>query len=135
MSQYPCPRCGTEVDEPAGCPACGAPPDPVAAELARLRRQLADLDRRDVALRQEYAVLVRQRQQFRERIDELWGRVPRGVPVGPPPTGTPVAVISRVAPPKPAPSRPETSTRSVQTVLLVLGGILLGVAAVVFTAV
>jgi hypothetical protein len=140
MSRYPCSRCGAEADESAGCPACGAPPDPVAAELARLHRQLADLDRRDFTLRQEYAALIGQRERVRRRIDELWGRVPRGVPAGPPPAGTPVAGTSVAAPlmtvqRQPATSRPETSTRSVQTVLLVLGGVLLGIAAIVFTAV
>lgn len=140
MSRHPCPRCGGEADESAGCPTCGAPPDPIAAELNRLCRQLAGLDRRDVQLRQEYAALTGQRQQLRRRIDELWG-VPRGVPAGPPPAGTPVTGVpparmpATAAPPGPVTRRPETSTRSVQTVLLVLGGVLLGVAAIVFTAV
>jgi len=100
-------------------------PDRTAIELDRLRHQLADLDRRDFALRQEYAVLTDQRRQLQQRITELQARATRTVQPSP-------------APPAPAPAaqaRPETSTASVQTVLLVLGGVLLAVAAIVFTAV
>ncbi len=100
-------------------------PDRTAIELDRLRHQLADLDRRDFALRQEYAVLTDRRQRLHQRIIELQARASHAVQ--PPP-----------APPAPVPAAqagPETSTASVQTVLLVLGGVLLAVAAVVFTAV
>ena len=53
--------------------------------------------------------------------------MPPAHPVGPPPRPVPAAA--------PRPGGAETSTRAVQSVLFVLGGLLLGTAAVVFTAV
>src|SRR5207237_9161129 len=50
----------------------------------------------------------------------------------PPPAGAPPPPV---APRATAPARPEASTRTVQNALFVLGGLLLGSAAVVFTAV
>ncbi|MGH3730699.1 MAG: hypothetical protein ACRDTU_18385, partial [Micromonosporaceae bacterium] len=47
----------------------------------------------------------------------------------------PVPTTASWSPTRPGAPRPETSTRSVQNILLVLGGLLLGVAAIVFTAV
>src|SRR5207248_3158895 len=65
---------------------------------------------------------------------------PPGSPVAPPP-GSPVAPAAGppaggpAGPPVAPAARPETSVRTVQNVLFVLGGLLLGSAAVVFTAV
>lgn len=142
MSRYPCPRCGASASDETGCTACGTPPDRTAIELDRLRHQLADLDRRDFALRQEYAALTDHRRHLQQQITELQARIarqahpaltspgPQPSPTGPAaPSPGPAATATGPA------ARPETSTASVQTVLLVLGGMLLAVAAIVFTAV
>ncbi|WP_328343366.1 SCO7613 C-terminal domain-containing membrane protein [Micromonospora sp. NBC_00421] len=64
---------------------------------------------------------------------------PAGRPVVPVPRGGVVAPGGQVPPAgsgnPSAPGRPETSTRTIQWLLFVLGGLLLGTAAVVFTAV
>ncbi|MFC0005935.1 SCO7613 C-terminal domain-containing membrane protein [Micromonospora siamensis] len=147
---YPCPRCGAPADLSRGCPGCGLPPYPPAAEVVRLDREIALLGRETEQARQAYQGLAARLLAAQGRRTELAARIraelpaPRGVPV---PVAGPVAVpagpvggpsrapAGPVGGPSLAPGRPETSTRAVQGLLFVLGGLLLGTAAVVFTAV
>ena len=146
MDTTSCPQCGTATD--AGrCPRCAR----LRADLDRLIAELATLDQRDLRLRQEYAALTRRRHQVQQRIAALQAELARPAPSPAPPaspepayappqadsTRTPVAASPPPAMASAAPGTPrvETSSRSVQTVLLALGGLLLAVAAIVFTAV
>src|SRR6266540_460985 len=141
MVAYQCLRCRSTATDSEGCPACGAPPDPLGVELGQLSTQLAELERRDLQLRTEYARLAERRRDLQRRIGYVWAQVSQRatptVPAGAPPGAAPAEAPRRPSP-RPVPGggvQPETSTRSVQTLLLILGGLLLGIAAVVFTAV
>ncbi|MCW6008848.1 hypothetical protein K1W54_30535, partial [Micromonospora sp. CPCC 205371] len=119
---YPCPACGAPATLESGCPRCGRGPDPDAAEVIRLNAEMADLAARLRAAetrRAELAARVRARAR----------PAPVAAPAPPPP---PVPVL---APAAVAAPRPETSTLTVQSVLFILGGLLLGAAAIVFTGV
>ncbi|MFC7549547.1 SCO7613 C-terminal domain-containing membrane protein [Plantactinospora sp. GCM10030261] len=145
MTTYPCPACGAPADLTAGCSGCRRPGDPVAAEVIRLDGLIAtgaaDLER----ARQRYAGLADELRELRARRNHLAARVRAGTPVqaspGPLPAGPlpagPLPAGPLPAGPLPAgpAGPPETTTRTVQNVLFVLGGLLLGAAAVVFTAV
>ncbi|MFU8852683.1 SCO7613 C-terminal domain-containing membrane protein [Micromonospora sp. SL1-18] len=139
---YPCPGCGTPADLASGCPGCGRPPYPPAAEVIRLDREIATLAPQVERARDAYQELTVRIGAARQRRAELAARIrleipaPRSLgsvppvhPAGPvPPPGTVPAAAPR-------PGGAETSTRAVQSLLFVLGGLLLGTAAVVFTAV
>ncbi|GGN76279.1 hypothetical protein GCM10010112_48310 [Actinoplanes lobatus] len=125
---YPCPHCGAPASLDGGCPACGAGPDPDAAEVIRIDGELDGLQRELHAARTLVADLDRRIQDARGRRASLAARVvARRAPVvtAPPPSFTP----------PPAPAEPRLSTLTVQNVLFTLGGLLLVVAAAVFTAV
>lgn len=150
---YPCPVCGAGADLVRGCPRCGRGPDPIAAEVIRLNAEIAGLVGRVEQARQTYLGLTATLRQRQQRRAELAARVQAMVlaertRVGARPTDTGPAAPAPVAggvsaphhPPAagaaaPAPVRPEASTRTVQNLLFILGGLLLGTAAVVFTAV
>ncbi|MEV6516522.1 hypothetical protein AB0M37_12080 [Micromonospora chalcea] len=147
---YPCPGCGAPADLTAGCRGCGRPPYPPAAEVIRLDREITELVPRVEAARLAYHDLSGRLSTARQRRSALAARIRQEIPVPGPvtvpvpqaagPASLPVAAPApppRVVPPA-APVRPggaETSTRAVQGLLFVLGGLLLGTAAVVFTAV
>ncbi|MBQ1046417.1 hypothetical protein KBX35_29600 [Micromonospora sp. C32] len=147
---YPCPGCGAPADLTAGCRGCGRPPYPPAAEVIRLDREITELVPRVEAARLAYQDLSGRLSTARQRRAALAARIRQEIPVPGPvaapvpqaagPAPLPVAAPApppRVVPPA-APVRPggaETSTRAVQGLLFVLGGLLLGTAAVVFTAV
>ncbi|SCL65112.1 SCO7613 C-terminal domain-containing membrane protein [Micromonospora eburnea] len=155
---YPCPGCGAPADLASGCPGCGRPPYPPAAQVVRLDREIATLTPQVEHARAAYQELAARLGTARQLRAELAARIrleipaprpagpvppPPVVPVPPRPIG-PLPVAGPVGPvpfPGPAPAaapRPggaETSTRAVQGLLFVLGGLLLGTAAVVFTAV
>ncbi|SCG33887.1 SCO7613 C-terminal domain-containing membrane protein [Micromonospora halophytica] len=141
-SAYPCPACGAPADLARGCSGCGRPPYPPAAEVIRLDREIAVLAREVDRTREAYREVSGRYEAARSRRAELAARVraevPRQAPaVRPAPAGVGGGPAVPV-PPRPVPAtpgRPETSTRTVQGVLFVLGGVLLGTAAVVFTAV
>ncbi|MCW3845282.1 hypothetical protein ONA70_34990, partial [Micromonospora yasonensis] len=149
---YPCPGCGAPADLVAGCRGCGRPPYPPAAEVIRLDREIATLAPQVEQARLAYHQLAERLGGARVRRAELSARIRLEIPpprpvapaaVGPvPPVGAvpPVGPLPPVGPvpPLPAAAGPggaETSTRAVQGLLFVLGGLLLGTAAVVFTAV
>ncbi|MEV4658494.1 hypothetical protein [Micromonospora sp. NPDC049301] len=136
---YPCPACGAPADLSAGCAGCRRPPDPIAAEVVRLGREVARLGPEVERARRTYAELAARLAATSRRQAELAAIVRAGVAApftGPAPRGPevrtePVAVGAG----SPAPGAAEASTRTVQGLLFVLGGLLLGTAAVVFTAV
>ncbi|MEE6257173.1 SCO7613 C-terminal domain-containing membrane protein [Plantactinospora sonchi] len=153
---YPCPLCGAGANLATGCPGCGRGPDPAAAEVIRLDAEIAALTVRVAQARETYHTLDTTLRQTRQRRDTLAGQVRSAVLValraasqpGPPaqpvptPTGTastggPAAFSGggRAADVVPAPVRREASTRTVQNVLFILGGLLVGAAAIVFTVV
>ncbi|MET8833153.1 hypothetical protein ABZV78_04450, partial [Micromonospora sp. NPDC004540] len=134
-SGYPCPGCGAPADLASGCPGCGRPPYPPAAEVVRLDREIAGLTPRVEAARVAYQELAGRLSTARQRRAELAARIRLEIPAPRPGTPAPPPVRPQ---PSSVPVRPggaETSTRAVQGLLFVLGGLLLGTAAVVFTAV
>ncbi|MGC4767854.1 SCO7613 C-terminal domain-containing membrane protein [Micromonospora sp. DT44] len=134
-TRYPCPACGGPADLSAGCAGCHRPPDPTAAEVVRLSREVARLEPEVERARRTYTELAGLLTATSRRRAELAAvvRAQRAAP-------TPVVPATPLAAPTPAVATPapgvaETSTRTVQGLLFVLGGLLLGTAAVVFTAV
>ncbi|MFC4021660.1 SCO7613 C-terminal domain-containing membrane protein [Micromonospora sp. GCM10011542] len=158
---YPCPACGSPASLSVGCPGCGRAPNPDAAEVIRLGREIARLGPEVEQARRTYTELAARLDAGQRRRAELAALV-RAEAAGPvraggaayageavpvraeavPPPGRPLPSDGPVAgvPGVPAGGSPaaggaETSTRTVQGLLFVLGGLLLGTAAVVFTAV
>ena len=133
---YPCPACTTAANLETGCPGCGRPPDPEAAEVIELASVILDLTARVEQARQGYTDAVRELTAAQQRRDGLAAKVRARIAVAPPP-GVParVPVGTPAGGPVAGPARPETSGRTVQNVLFILGGLLLGSAAIVFTAV
>ncbi|WP_410811724.1 SCO7613 C-terminal domain-containing membrane protein [Micromonospora sp. 067-2] len=137
---YPCPACGAPADLSTGCAGCGRPPDEVAAEVVRLGREVARLAPEVERARRTYVELAGRLTASSQRRAELAALVRAGaatsvaVPPAPPAalsgSGRPAAGTGSSAP-----GAAETSTRTIQGLLFVLGGLLLGTAAVVFTAV
>jgi hypothetical protein len=124
VTSYPCPSCRTPATMTSGCPGCGRGPDHDAAEVVRLDGEIAVLT---VQLRTTDAAL---RQAWRAR-EAAAARVRASlVPALSHPAPAPTPVIAAAAP-----RSKEASTRLVQNALFLLGGLLLGVAAIVFTAV
>jgi hypothetical protein len=137
VTSYPCPFCGAAATLDAGCPACGRAPDPEAAEVIRLG---AEIVTRTAAAEQARLALAAADGRLREaqlRRNALAARVMGRVraETRTPATTTPAAGPAAAPVAVQATVRPEASTRTVQTVLFVLGGLLLGTAAIVFTAV
>ncbi|MBU8856840.1 MULTISPECIES: hypothetical protein [unclassified Micromonospora] len=138
---YPCPGCGAPADLVAGCRACGRPPYPPAAEVVRLDREITGLVPRVEAARLAYQDLSGHLVTARQRRAALAARIRQEIPApraaGPAPLPAPTPPRPVPVPPTPAvrPGGAEASTRAVQGLLFVLGGLLLGTAAVVFTAV
>ncbi|MGQ5261886.1 SCO7613 C-terminal domain-containing membrane protein [Micromonospora sp. ZYX-F-536] len=132
---YPCPACGAPADLSTGCTGCGRSPDPVAAEVVRLGREVAQLTPEVERARRTYVELAGRLAASSQRRAELAAIVRAGLaaaaPARPVAAGTPAPVGGG----SPAAGAAETSTRTVQGLLFVLGGLLLGTAAVVFTAV
>jgi hypothetical protein len=129
ITSYPCPRCGAAAALPDGCPACGAGPDTEAAEVIRLDDELAGLNRELQDARALVTSLDRRMHDTRARRNQIAARVlaRRGLAPAPQPVPAPPVVV--------APAEPKLSTLTVQNVLFALGGLLLVVAAAVFTAV
>lgn len=140
-TRYPCPACGAPADLSAGCSGCRRAPDPIAAEVVRLSREVAELEPQVERARRAYTELAGRLSTVSGRRAELAAVVRAGlaasVVAGPAPVVGPTPFIG----PGPGvatdtrPGAAETSTRTVQGLLFVLGGLLLGTAAVVFTAV
>ncbi|MET7820237.1 SCO7613 C-terminal domain-containing membrane protein [Micromonospora zamorensis] len=134
-TRYPCPACGAPADLTVGCTGCSRAPDPTAAEVVRLSREIAQLEPQVQRARHAYTELAGRLSTLSRRRAELAAVVRAGLAASagarPAPLVGPVPALVPVA----APGAAETSTRTVQGLLFVLGGLLLGTAAVVFTAV
>ncbi|GID29215.1 SCO7613 C-terminal domain-containing membrane protein [Paractinoplanes brasiliensis] len=112
---YPCPQCGTPASPESGCPSCGRGPDPDAIEVVRADAEIAELNRRLFEARRAVAGLE-------ATLAQVWSRRQ--------------AAAARIQQRQPAPAPAgEASNRLVQTALFLIGGLLLAVAAIVFTAV
>ncbi len=132
-----CPDCTNRIDSgTACCPSCRLPlTGPVAAQLWQVDQALA-------ANRQQRDELLTRREGLLRTL-----RAPVQQPAGPPvpvPSAQPGPSAQTVQTPTGSPWLPqgalpvprrETSPRSVQNLLLALGGLLLAVAAVIFTVV
>ncbi|GIF57138.1 SCO7613 C-terminal domain-containing membrane protein [Asanoa iriomotensis] len=121
---YPCPSCHAPATLATGCPNCGRGPDPDAAEVLRLNAELAELSGPLEEARRAYADLSARYAAVNRRREEVAARVRAAAFLAGPPAPAPVA-----------PPRAETSPRTAQNVLFVLGGLLVGAAAIVFTGV
>ncbi|MCZ7427517.1 hypothetical protein O7607_17410 [Micromonospora sp. WMMA1949] len=130
---YPCPGCGAPADLVAGCRGCGRPPYPPAAEVVRLDREITELVPRVEAARLAYQDLSGRLGTARQRRAALAARIRQEIPAPLPVAAPPPRAVAPAAPVRPGGA--ETSTRAVQGLLFVLGGLLLGTAAVVFTTV
>ncbi|MEU1679917.1 hypothetical protein ABZ422_12605 [Micromonospora zamorensis] len=134
-TRYPCPACGAPADLTVGCTGCSRAPDPTAAEVVRLSREIAQLEPQVQRARHAYTELAGRLSTLSRRRSELAAVVRAGLAASagarPAPLVGPVPALV----PGAAPGAAETSTRTVQGLLFVLGGLLLGTAAVVFTAV
>jgi hypothetical protein len=109
---YPCPACGTAASPESGCPSCGRGPDPDAIEVVTADAEIAELNKQLFTARQQVG-------QLEARLAQVWNRRQAA------------AARVRGALGAPAPSRDKVT----QNVLFLLGGLLLGVAAIVFAAV
>ncbi|BCJ50782.1 hypothetical protein Asp14428_22570 [Actinoplanes sp. NBRC 14428] len=141
MTSYPCPFCRTEASLAAGCPGCGRGPDPDAAEVVRLGAEIPVLTARlatareavtaaDAALRRAWIGREAAAARVRAAVAAAVKAAPR--PSHAPAMTAPVTTATAEAS---ARVMTETSTRLVQNTLFTLGGLLLAVAAIVFTAV
>ncbi len=116
---YPCAYCGSPASSEDGCPSCGRGPDPDALEVVRVDAEIAELNGRLAVARQAV-------RGIEEGLVRLWNRR----------QATVARVQANVTAEEPAPPPVrEVSNRLVQNALFLLGGLLLGVAAIVFTAV
>ncbi|MGC4744481.1 SCO7613 C-terminal domain-containing membrane protein [Micromonospora sp. DT201] len=138
-TRYPCPACGALADLSTGCPGCRRAPDPIAAEVVRLGREITQLEPEVDRARRTYIELAGRLSATSRRRAELAAVVRAGVAASvvarPAPAVGPVPPSGPGATADSGPGAAETSTRTVQGLLFVLGGLLLGTAAVVFTAV
>ncbi|WP_330186317.1 hypothetical protein KZZ52_10825 [Dactylosporangium sp. AC04546] len=160
MVTYPCPFCGAPADLEAGCSGCGRPAYPDAAEVLRLnartielhgeveatRAELDEARSRYRAAVQRFSAAQSQRNLLATRVRQAVAtarqqELPAGQPE--PPTPQPQPAIAALAqpvrpvavPPWQQAPKPEAETQTVQNLLFILGGLLLGSAAVVFAAV
>jgi hypothetical protein len=114
---YPCPHCRATASAETGCPSCGRSPDPDAIEVMRTDAEIAEMLPQLATARWAVSDLEKRIGHAYERRNLAAERVRAG---------------QRPNGPK---SAPETSSRAIQTTLFLLGGLLLAVAAMVFTAV
>jgi hypothetical protein len=125
---YPCPFCGALASGETGCPACGRGPERLAIEVVRLDGVIADLTTRLNATR-----LAAQR--LEGELKQAWVR--RAAAAAEVRDVVAQTRIGPVSDPSPSAVEPrhDASTRWIQNTLFLLGGLLLAVAAIVFTAV
>ena len=114
---YPCPHCQATASAETGCPSCGRGPDADAIEVFRADAEIAELLPQLATARGAVGDLE-------ARIGHAYARRNQAAE----------RVRASQRPDRPR-SAPETSSRAVQNVLFLLGGLLLAVAAIVFTAV
>ncbi|GAA3456787.1 SCO7613 C-terminal domain-containing membrane protein [Dactylosporangium matsuzakiense] len=155
MVSYPCPFCGAPAGLESGCGNCGRPPFPDAAEVVRLNGETQRLHAEVEAARTRLGSAVLRYNETVSRRNQLAARIkaevaaayrrPAPAPAPGPAPSTPGFVAAdpiAADPGAPGPDaaggfarRPEAAPRTVQNLLFILGGLLLGAAAIVFTAV
>ncbi len=118
------------------------PPGTDAEELARLDTQIATLTERLEQMRQTFVATDAALRATQQRRRDVYARLTLGDDQRQPGSPSQAAMPSPPSEPEspaqagaPFHPGPEASTRTVQNVLFVLGGLLLGTAAIVFTAV
>jgi hypothetical protein len=137
---YPCPYCNVPASAATGCPACGRGPDPDALEVVRLDGLIAvltpQLTTARLAAERIEGELTRAWARRNAAAAKVRSVVANSMPVRgatSPPAAMPAHGPARE---KPAvPLRGDASPKWVQNTLFLLGGLLLAVAAIVFTAV
>ncbi|GHJ50087.1 hypothetical protein Cs7R123_74290 [Catellatospora sp. TT07R-123] len=142
--------CGAAATLAGPCPGCGRAPDRDAAEVIAYDVRIADLAPRTEQARltyqdlaQQLATARRQRELHATAVRTAMARERgRNLAVVTQQTRIPAAQAPAGPAVPPAPGafagpggQPEASTKTVQNLLFVLGGLLLGIAAIVFTAV
>jgi hypothetical protein len=125
MTDYPCPFCGAAANLASGCPGCGRGPDAEAAEVVWLNDEIGLLTQRVEQTRRDYDSAAASLMYAHRRRNALAARVRARTSTPPPaPIAAPAAVAEKKVP-----------AFAVQSVLFILGGLLLGTGAIVFTAV
>ncbi|MEK8109483.1 hypothetical protein NKG94_42800 [Micromonospora sp. M12] len=95
-TRYPCPACGAPADLSTGCTGCRRPPDPIAAEVVRLGREVAELEPAVERARRAYTELAGRLSAVSRRRAELAAVVRAGLAAS--------AVARPVSPVGPVPS-------------------------------
>src|SRR5581483_1198725 len=139
-SAYPCPVCHTLTTLEHPCPGCGRAPDPNAAAVITLDARILDLRGRvDEAKRTfdgltaELAEARRQRETYATAVRQSVAQERSSAAPTVPLTASPMQPV--VIPATQAASRAEARPRTVQNLLFILGGIVLAIAAMIFTSV
>ncbi|MEU7999838.1 hypothetical protein AB0B66_01495 [Catellatospora sp. NPDC049111] len=145
-ASYPCPRCRAAATLDGPCPGCGRAPDPDAAAVLAYDAQIAVLAPQVEQARSAYESLSGRLSQLRRDREAYATKVrvavareqsvhqPTLLTLPPTTASTPPGTVPPVAAAVPG-RGPESSPRTVQNLLFILGGLLLGIAAIVFTAV
>ncbi|MET0418191.1 MAG: hypothetical protein ABW022_19435, partial [Actinoplanes sp.] len=126
---YPCPHCSSPASAESGCPSCRRGPDLDAIEVVRADAEIADLTARLAVARHAVTEIEGRLGQAWSRRHTAAARVRAGV------LATHPAPVPAPVPPQVAARPAEASTKLIQNALFLLGGLLLGIAAIVFTAV
>ncbi|WP_191841763.1 SCO7613 C-terminal domain-containing membrane protein [Catellatospora chokoriensis] len=149
-ASYPCPLCRATATLDGPCPGCGRAPDPDAAAVLAYDAQITALAPQVEQARSAYESLAGQLTRLRQDREVYASRVRMAVArehpahqptlLTLPPTTSSRPPAAGTVPPTagtlpPVGRQPESSPRTVQNLLFVLGGLLLGIAAIVFTAV
>jgi hypothetical protein len=139
---YHCPACGTPTTAEAPCPRCGRAPDPQARRLVEVQAELGDLVARIAATHAQLDALTssyqareaERRELARAMVTAVFAE--RAASTPPPAVVTPQHAVSQPDMPWPGTNvlgSSDASPRTVQNLLFVLGGVLLGIGAIVFT--
>ncbi|WP_155390315.1 SCO7613 C-terminal domain-containing membrane protein [Catellatospora paridis] len=149
-ASYPCPLCRATATLGGPCPGCGRAPDPDAAAVLAYDAQITALAPQVEQARSAYESLAGQLTRLRQDREVYASRVRVAVArersahqstlLTLPPTTSSLPQPAGTVPPTagtlpPVGRQPESSPRTVQNLLFILGGLLLGIAAIVFTAV
>jgi hypothetical protein len=148
---YRCPVCGATANLISACPGCGRAPDPRASRLSSLDASLVELAGEVLRSRAVFERGLATWQSAQATRDALVSSIlaSQSAPIEPSLADRAASIAPDVVPPietgtgdsvpypqRPAPlGHPDASPRTVQNLLFVLGAVLLGIAAIVFTAV
>ncbi len=134
-SAYPCPVCRTLTTLEHACPGCGRAPDPNAAAVITLDQKILDLKVRVEAAKRAHEDLAAELSEAR-RQRESYATLVR-MSVAKEKSSSALPTVALAAPTAPVgvavAARREAAPRTVQNLLFTLGGLLLGIAALVFT--